>query len=201
MDAVRKLVYYVACSVDGFIARPDGSFDWSLPHGEHFADLIARYPETFPGHLRGVLGITGANQAFDAILMGRATYEVGLAIGVTNPYPQLRQYLFSRTLERSPDPSIELVRTDPAARVRALKEEPGKDIWLCGGSQLARAVLPEIDELILKVNPVLIGSGIPLVANGTEDGAPTDTALTLVDLQRYANGFVLMHYATHRRAG
>jgi dihydrofolate reductase len=191
VDAVRKLVYYVACSVDGFIARPDGSIDFALSHGEHFADMIARYPEAFPGHLRGVLGVTAANQAFDTVLMGRATYEAGLAIGVTNPYPHLKQYLFSRTIERSPDPNVELVRTDPASRVRALKGKPGMDIWLCGGSKLAGAVLSEIDELILKINPVLIGSGIPLVSGGL-----TDTALTLMDTQRYANGFMLMRYST-----
>jgi len=92
---MRRLIYYVACSVDGFIARTDGSLDFALTQGEHFVDLIARYPETFPGHLRGVLGITSANQTFDAVLMGRTTYEVGLAIGVTNPYPHLQQYLFS----------------------------------------------------------------------------------------------------------
>ena len=191
---MRRLIYYVACSVDGFIARTDGSFDFFLQQGEHLVDLFARYPETLPGHLRDVLGITAANQVFDTVLMGRATYEVGVAIGVTNPYPHLRQCLFSRTLERSPDSSIELVRTDPVSRVRALKEEPGKDIWLCGGAQLAGAVFSEIDELILKINPVLLGSGIPLVTNDVPE-----TALTLVDTQRYANGFILARYLNNRR--
>jgi dihydrofolate reductase len=191
---MRKLIYYVACSVDGFIARTDGSFDFFLQEGEHLVDLFARYPETLPRHLRDVLGITAANQVFDTVLMGRATYEVGIAIGVTSPYPHLRQYLFSRTLEQSPDPSVELVRTDPVSRVRAFKEEPGKDIWLCGGAQLAGAVFSEIDELILKINPILLGSGIPLVSN-----VVPETALTLLDTQRYANGFMLARYSPDRR--
>ena len=55
----RKLVYYVACTVDGFISREDGSFDWALFHGEHFPDLIERLPETFPAHLREALGVYG----------------------------------------------------------------------------------------------------------------------------------------------
>jgi len=54
----RRLVYYVACTVDGFIAREDGSFDWALSEGEHFADLIEKFPETFPAHLRQVLGVS-----------------------------------------------------------------------------------------------------------------------------------------------
>lgn len=59
--------------------------------------------------------------------------------------------------------------------------------------QLAGAVFSEIDELILKINPVLLGSGIPLVS-----GELPETALTLIDTQRYANGFMLMRYSTDR---
>jgi dihydrofolate reductase len=77
----RKLVYYVACTVDGFIAREDGSFDWALFHGEHFPDLIERFPETFPVHLRQALGVAQSARRFDTVLMGRKTYEVGLRGG------------------------------------------------------------------------------------------------------------------------
>src|SRR5262245_66526455 len=100
---MRELKYYVACTVDGFIARADGSFDLVLAEGDHLADLFAAYPETVPAHLRGPLGVRGEDRCFDAVLMGRRTYEVGLKVGVTNPYPQMEQYLFSRTLERSAD--------------------------------------------------------------------------------------------------
>src|SRR5262249_25102569 len=161
---MRELKYYVACTVDGFIARADGSFDFFLAEGEHLADLFSTYPETVPAHLRGALGVRAENRCFDAVLMGRRTYEVGLKIGVSNPYPHMRQYLFSRTLARSPDADGTLVSGDPVAFVKGLKEEPGKDIWLCGGGELATALAPEIDELILKVNPVLLGSGIRLFA-------------------------------------
>ena len=56
---MRRLVYYVACTIDGFIAREDGSFDWFLTEGEHFADLLELFPETFPAHLRDRLGVRG----------------------------------------------------------------------------------------------------------------------------------------------
>ncbi|MEG4202061.1 hypothetical protein [Microcoleus sp. Pol12A5] len=100
---MRKLKYYVACTVDGFIAREDGSFDCFPMEGEHFTDLFDSFPETIPAHLQEALGIPAENKQFDAVLMGRKTYEVGLDVGVTNPYPSLKQYVFSRTMEASPD--------------------------------------------------------------------------------------------------
>jgi dihydrofolate reductase len=186
---MRQLIYYVACTADGFIARPDGSFDCFPMEGEHFADLIESFPETIPGHLRGPLGVRAANRRFDAVLMGRGTYEVGLAVGVTNPYPHLKQYLFSRSLGRSPDGNVELVPGDAVGRVRGLKQQEGKDIWLCGGAELAAALFPEVDGLILKVNPLVLGSGIPLFA-----GPVKQTGLELTAHKVYGNGFLLLHY-------
>lgn len=185
----RKLIYYVACTVDGFIARNDGSFDCFLTEGEHFADIFEAFPETIPAHLRDVLGITADNRRFDAVLMGRKTYEVGTAVGVTNPYPQLKQYLFSRSLRESPEQQVELVSGEAVVKVRKLKQESGKDVWLCGGSELAAQLFSEIDELILKVNPVVIGSGIALYR-----GEVGPAAVELMESKKYGNGFMMNHY-------
>ena len=190
---MRRLIYYVATTVDGFIARPDGAWDCFLFEGEHFPDLFADFPETFPGHLRGPLGITAENQRFDTVLMGRATYEVGSSQGITSPYPHLRQLVFSTTMATSPDPAVELVRGDARARVAALKREPGKDLWLCGGGALAAALVEEIDGLILKVNPVLIGEGVPLFR-----GPAGTLPLVLVEHRVYPNGFARLEYHTRR---
>jgi dihydrofolate reductase len=186
---MRTLTYYVACSVDGFIARRDGSFDFFPSEGEHLADLLSSFPETVPTHLREPLNITAAGSRFDTVLMGRRTYQVGLDAGITSPYGHLRQCLFSRSLAQSPDPAVELVTGDPLAFVRQLKQEPGSGIWLCGGAELAAVLFAEIDELILKVNPVAIGSGLPLFARDV--GA---TRLRLVSTKVYANGFLLSCY-------
>lgn len=186
---MRKLIYYVACTVDGFIAREDGSFDCFLTEGEHFDYLLDSFPDTIPAHLRGALGVSAGNKRFDAVLMGRRTYEVGLKVGVTSPYPHLRQYVFSRSLKESPDEEVRLVSGDAAAAVRELKREPGGDIWLCGGGELAAQLFPEIDELILKVNPVVIGAGVPLFA-----GAVKTTPLEVTDRKIFGNGFTLTHY-------
>ena len=186
---MRELKYYVACTVDRFISREDGSFDFFLTEGEHLADLIHSFPETIPAHLRDALDVPVENKWFDAVLMGRRTYEVGLKIGVTNPYPHMQQYLFSRTMPQSPDAAVQLVSRDAVALVRELKKQSGKDIWLCGGGDLATTLFPEINEVILKVNPILLGSGIPLFS-----GIVKQTDLELTDSKVYSNGFMLLRY-------
>lgn len=186
---MRKLKYYVACTVDQFIAREDGAFDFFLFEGEQVVDLCERFPETIPAHFRDKLGITAQNKCFDVVLMGRRTYEVGLKEGITNPYPQMKQYLFSGTLKESPDQNVELVSTNPIALVRALKQQSGKDIWLCGGGDLATTLFSEIDEMILKVHPILLGRGIPLFS-----GVIQETLLELTNSKIYNNGFMLLYY-------
>ena len=186
---MKRLVYYVAVTLDGFIARPDGSFDCFRFEGEHVADILDRFPETIPTHGRAPLGVTKDPQRFDTVLMGRATYEVGRREGITSPYAHLRQFVVSTTMADSPDPAVVLHRGDPLGLVRRLKSENGKDIWICGGAKLAAALAPEIDELILKINPVVIGKGIPLF-----DGATPTRSAEPLEHRSYSNGFVLSRY-------
>src|SRR5262245_65801761 len=88
-----------------------------------------------------------------------------------------------------PDPAVHLHRGAALELVRQLKAEQGKDIWLCGGAKLAGGVFSEIDELILKINPVLIGAGIPLFA-----GVAVTRPAILSEHKVYRNGFVLARY-------
>lgn len=170
---MRKLKYHVATTADGFIARDDGSFDCFPMEGDHVAD----YLETL--------------KSYGAVLMGRRTYGVGLKVGVTDPYPHLESYVFSRTMKESPDERVELVAENAVATVRKLKDEAGKDIYLCGGADLATELFKEdlIDEVILKVNPLLLGSGIPLMS---DIGRHVD--LELIDSKVYNGGVVLLSY-------
>ena len=188
---MRTLTYYVACSVDGFIAHADGSHDGFSQDGEYFADLFASFPETVPSHLRDALNVQGDNQWFDTVLMGRRTYEVGLKEGVTSPYSHMRQYLFSRSMQESPDDNVELVSENAVELVKALKSESGKGIWLCGGANLAATLFGNclIDRLILKINPFLMGSGIPLFS-----GAIHQAALELTNSKIYGNGVAVLYY-------
>ncbi len=188
---MRDLVYYVAATLDGFIAHPDGSFDGFPWDAEYGSDLSEMFPETVPAHLRPTDYKHGGNKWFDIVLMGRNTYEVGVKEGFTNPYPTMRQYVFSHTMEHSPNAQVTLVRSNAIDVVRELKNSSGKAIWLCGGAQLAATLLTAnlIDQLIVKLNPVIFGSGIPLFALGARQAA-----LELTKHKSYASGHMLLFY-------
>jgi dihydrofolate reductase len=188
---VREVVYYVATSADGFIARADGSFD-GFPWDEDFgAELLATFPETLPAHLRGADAAPARNRRFDTVLMGRRTYEVGLGEGITNPYPTLRSFVFSTTLQASPDPGVALASSVAEELVRTLRSGPGLAIWLCGGSELAGSLFAAglVDRLIVKQNPVLFGSGIPLLARGLDP-----VHLRVENLRPFESGHLLLEY-------
>lgn len=160
---MRKLVYYVGVSIDGYIAGPGDEVNF-YPLSDDMAGWInARYPETVPTHLRSMAGLEDEpNRAFDTVVMGRRTYYPALAISITSPYSHLRQYVVSRSITID-DPTVTLADGDPIELVRRLKAEDGdKDIWLCGGGTLAGSLLPEIDELIVKSYPVVAGEGISM---------------------------------------
>jgi dihydrofolate reductase len=171
---MRKLKYHVASTVDGFIAHVDHTIGGFSAEGEHVTDYLE-----------------SLRNDYDVVLMGRRTYEFGFQFGVTNPYPWMKQYVLSRTMERSPDPNVELVSQNVIGVVRELKEGTGKDIYLCGGADLAGALIAEglVDEIVLKLNPVVFGTGIPLFS-----GAIKQTDLELIDSKVYGNGVVLLRY-------
>lgn len=149
------------------------------------------FPETIPAHLKDGGGSYDQNKVFDTVLMGRKTYEIGLDQGITNSYPTLDQYVFSRTMERSPDENVTLVSKNAVETVQSLKDKPGKAIWLCGGVNLAGQILEEnlINYLIVKLNPVVFGSGIPLFRNGVKS-----RALTLTNSKFYKSSHMLLYY-------
>ena len=171
---MRKLKYHVATTVDGFIAHEDHTVDGFVAEGEHVTDYLE-----------------SLKNDYDTVLMGRRTYEFGFQFGVTNPYPWMKQYVLSRTMESSIDPNVELVSQNIIDFVRGLKEGTGKDIYLCGGADLAGRLIAEglVDEIILKLNPVAFGSGIPLFS-----GAVKQIDLELIGSKVYGSGVVLLGY-------
>jgi len=172
---MRKLVYDIAMSLDGFIARADGSVDGLLAEGDHVTDFMNR------------LG------AYDTVLMGRATYEWGYRFGLTPgalAYPHMQHHVFSRTL-RFDDSPVHVVSDDEIGAVERLKQQDGGDIYLCGGGAFAGFLLDNrlVDQVVVKLSPVLLGGGVRLF--GASRAA---VELTTVESKRYDNGVLLLRY-------
>jgi dihydrofolate reductase len=168
----RRLRYQVAMSLDGFIAGPNGEFDWIVM--DPAIDFAALYSE------------------FDTAIMGRKTYEVTTAQGGHGAMPGLDVVVFSRTLPAATHPGVRIVNGDPRDVVADLKAKPGRDIWLYGGGELFRSLLGAglVDTVEPAVIPVLLGAGIPLLPPGGT------TKLVLADQKTLpASGIIALAYS------
>jgi dihydrofolate reductase len=186
----RKLTYYIGATIDGYIAGPDDQVE-DFPLDPDLLEAIKEHwPETIPTHVREPLGVADApNRGFDAVIMGRGTYDPGLKLGITSPYAHLDQYVVTTTLGADTDPGVTFVGTDPLAFVRDLKAQEGGGIWLAGGGKLAAALIDEIDEIVVKRYRVLIGGGIPMFA-----GPYRPTAFTLESNRSLESGASIQTY-------
>ena len=169
---MRKISLYIAASLDGFIARRDGSLDW----------LPQKPPEDF-GYKNFIAGV-------DTLVMGRKTYEHALTLG---PWPDTgkRCYVLTRTPGVKHAKHAKFVGGDVVAFVRELRELPGKNIWLMGGGEIVRSCLVAgaVDEIILSIPPVLVGDGVPLFLRRS-----VPTALTLRNCHSFPGGLVQLAY-------
>lgn len=174
---MQPVVFHIATSVDGFIAGPGGAVDRFSYTGHHVTEFLA------------------AVANYSAVVMGRRTYQFGLDMGVTDPYPHLETFVFSRTLTKSPSPRVTLINGDVAPTLKMLREKEGKGVYLAGGAELASQALAAglIDELIIKVNPIVFGDGVPLFGKG----APF-TSLELRSTKTHSSGVTVLHYDVKR---
>jgi dihydrofolate reductase len=184
MKKGRKIIFEGAVSADGFIARRDGSVDW----------LERPQP-------KGNYGMGEFMSHIDTILWGRKTYDKGIEMGMgKNPwgFEKLKNYVFSRK------PQGELMKgfawvTEPIRSfAQKLRLQPGKDIWMMGGGEIAGAFLDEgeMDEFRLTVIPVFIGEGIPLLGPRRRL-----VALQLRGIKKFPDGVVCLTYGVEKKKG
>ena len=157
---MRKIIYYVAVSQDGFISGPGGDNSGFTAAGN------------------GVQKSLRDLKDYDTVIMGKNTYEFGYRFGLKpgeNPYPHMSCFVFSDSLKLENKAGSLTVCKPSLEIIDQLKREKGTDIYLCGGGVFAGWLLDNerIDTLKLKINPITLGEGIPIFG-------PSDKKFTLV---------------------
>jgi dihydrofolate reductase len=167
---MRKLKLFIACSLDGFIARPDGDVDWLFTDGDY------GYQEFY--------------DSIDTTLMGNKTYRQVASFGEF-PYPGKNNYVFTRQMNLSPTEHVAFITEDIVTFTRKLKLGEGKDIWLIGGGAVINILYQAglIDQYILAIHPIILGKGIPLFP-----GPIGEQKLVLQDCRNYPGGLVQVFY-------
>jgi dihydrofolate reductase len=173
---MRKVILGVAISLDGFIEGPNGEYDWC------FTDQDYGLKEFF--------------KRIDTIFVGRKTYEMSLEMeDGPSGFPKFKEYIFSTTLDKVKEGAT-LIKKDIKTEVEKIKNEKGKDIWLFGGAGLTTSLmnLGLVDELLLAVHPILLGSGKLLFNNIKER-----IKLTLINTKKYSTGLVSLTYTVGQK--
>lgn len=173
MSNHRKLVLFIATSLDGYIATKSESLDW-----------------LFKVEGEGDNGYSEFYETVDTILMGRRTYDWIMNFETEDfPYRNKECYVFSRSVNED-NKDVKFVNENIVDFTNQLKNKDGKNIWIVGGGELLHSFVKEklVDELILTVAPTLIGTGISLFK---EDNYQLDLSLKGI---RHFNQFVELHY-------
>ena len=172
---MRSIRYSVACSLDGFIAGPNGEYDW-----------IASDPD---------IDFNAMFAGFDTLLMGRKTYHLAASQPGLLKSMGMKAFVVSSTLHPADHPDVTVIADGVNAAVAALKAEGGsearKDIWLFGGGELFRSLLDAglVDSIELAVSPVMLGSGVPLLPPGAHCKLVLTASKSLLK-----SGIVLLNY-------
>ena len=174
---MKKIKLYIATSLDGYIARPDGSLDWlnALPNPEQSDFGYHEFYDTI-----------------DTVVMGRVTYEEILGFDVPWPYANCQAYVVtSHTDYEITTENTSVLSIDQIRDAKTMIQTGEKDVWIVGGGQLITACLnyAMIDEMIISIIPIILGEGIQLFPNH-----PKETKLTLIKHEAYSNGLVNLTY-------
>lgn len=163
---MRKLVLFIASSIDGYIAGPGEHIDWLFSDQDY--------------------GYNSFYESIDTTLSGYKTYALSLSFE-SFPYPDKTNYVFTRDSSRSDTDKVKFITGDIVAFTHELKQQPGRDIWLVGGGEINTVMLNAglIDEIVLSIHPVVVGSGIPLFG-----GAPVLRAFQTRSTTAFDSGLV-----------
>ncbi|ATP40424.1 hypothetical protein CSE16_10395 [Solibacillus sp. R5-41] len=177
MNTQRKLMLFIATSLDGYIATKNDTLEW-----------------LFKVEGEGDNGYSAFYDTVDTVLMGKRTYD-WIKENMTGEFPYLDKqcYVFSRAVHEENE-KVTFINDDIVNFTNELKTQNGKNIWLVGGGELLHSFLKDklVDELIITVAPTLIGNGIPLFKE-----QEFHLELTLKGIQQF-NQFVELHYEVRK---
>lgn len=174
---MRKIKLYIAASIDGYIADPDGGLDW-----------LSGYPITPELNY-------GYNEFFnsvDSVIMGGRTYRDILNMDVLYPYSEKISYIITRNKNNQATiENIQFLSENIIETISNLKEQQGKDIWLVGGGEIISILLDNnlVDEMIITHIPKILGDGIPLFPK-----MRVESNWKLLNSQSYNNGVLSVEY-------
>jgi dihydrofolate reductase len=173
---LRKVKLYIAASLNGKIARPDGSVDWldSIPNPDK---LDYGYSEFY--------------RSIDTTIQGYKTYKQIIDWGIDFPYPDKENFVLTTKQDLEDTEHVQFISEDHIAFIKNLKKQKGKDIWLIGGGTVNTLLLNEglIDEIRLFIMPVIISAGIDLF-----EFIPNETHLKRNNVKSYPTGVVEIVY-------
>ena len=174
MNENRKVVLYIAESLDGFIAKEDNDISW--------LSIVEKTNEDY--------GYNDFVNTIDTVIMGRKTYEKVLSFGIEFPHKFKKCYVLSRTLEGTNE-NVQFYDGNINGLIKILKSESGKSIFVDGGAEVVREFRNEnlIDEYIISIIPVLLGKGIRLFKD-----ADMENKLKLIESKVFDSGLVQLRY-------
>ena len=169
----RKVILNISCTLDGYISKPNDDLS--------FLNRVQMEGEDY--------GYAEFTSSVDTVIVGRKTYEWVVNQGYEYPHNDKQVYIISRK-EKSGSSNTHYYSGDLRELVKKLKEQDGKNIYCDGGASIANTLinLGLIDEMIISVVPVIVGSGTKLFADNTEYD------LELISVDKYKSGLVQLHY-------
>ncbi len=173
---MRTLILYVATSLDGKIAKPDGDVKWL---------------ESLPNPEQDDYGYADFYKSIDTTVMGHNTYKEILGFDIPFPYQDKKNFVITRNKDLKDTEHVSFVSDDPVGFMKELKAASGGPIWLVGGAQLNTLFFNEglIDELMVFTMPIVIGDGIPLFSPH-----PIERLLKVKAQKTYTSGVVMTSY-------
>jgi dihydrofolate reductase len=178
IKTMRRIVLYIAVSLNGKIARSDGNVDWleKVPNPDNIDYGYKEFLETI-----------------DTTIQGNKTYTQLMGWGIDFPYKDKTNFVFTRNQELIDNDNVKFIKNDHVQFIRELKTKEGKGIWVIGGGQLITMLFNEylIDEIQLFLMPIVISPGIDLI-----EFVPNEKLMNLIEVHQYSNGVVFMKYRT-----